>query len=102
MAVAILIEFPGSTVKQYDRILARLDLNGRTYKGGLFHVAGATEDGLRVLDVWESQAAFDAFFKDKLGAALEAEGLGEPTISTWPVHATLTPNGPLQLKATTR
>lgn len=100
MAIAMLIEFPGGNISQYDRVLNRLNLKGRTYKGGLFHVAGATDDGVRVVDIWESQAAFDAFLNDKLAAAIEAEGLEQPTISTWEVHSTLTPTGPLPLKAT--
>jgi hypothetical protein len=100
MAVAMLIEFPGGNISQYDRVISRLNLKGRTYKGGLFHVAGATDDGVRVVDVWESQEAFDSFLKDKLGAALEAEGLEPPQISTWEVHNSLTTTGPLPLKTT--
>jgi hypothetical protein len=98
MAVAMLIEFPGANLSQYDRVVGRLNLKGRTYKGGLFHVAGATDNGLRVVDVWESQAAFDIFLKDKLAPALEAEGLDPPQVTTWEVHNSLTPTGPLPLK----
>jgi hypothetical protein len=102
MAVAMLIEFPGGNLSQYDRVLSRLNLKGRPYKGGLFHVAGATDDGVRVVDVWESQAAFDTFLEEKLGAALEAEGLEPPQVSSWEVHNSLTLAGPLPLKASMR
>ncbi|MEA3202595.1 MAG: hypothetical protein QOI63_261 [Thermoplasmata archaeon] len=100
MAIAMLIEFPGTNLTQYDRVVGRLNLKGRTYQGGLFHVAGATDDGVRIVDVWESQAAFDAFLNDKLTPALEAEGMEAPEVKTWEVHNTLTPTGPLPLKAT--
>src|SRR5438876_676633 len=40
MAVAMLLDFPKATLDQYDRVLSRLDLKGKTYKGGLFHVCG--------------------------------------------------------------
>lgn len=94
-AIAMLIEFPGTNLSQYDRVVARLNLKGRTYKGGLFHVAGATDDGVRIVDVWESQAAFDAFLEQKLAPALEAEGMEPPQVKSWEVHSTLTPTGPI-------
>jgi len=99
MAIAMLLEFPGGNISQYDRVLGRLNLKGHTYKGGIFHVAGPTDDGVRVVDVWESQAAFDSFFSDKLQAALEAEGMEAPQIKTWEVHNTLTPIGTATVKA---
>ena len=86
MAIAMLIEFSGGTAEDYDRVLQRLDLGGKMAPGGIFHVVGPTDDGLRVVDVWDSQEAFDRFFEDKLRKALEAEGLPEPKISVWPVH----------------
>ena len=58
--------------------------------GGRFHIAGPTDDGWRVVDAWESQEDFDRFFKEKLGAALEAEGMTEPKVSAWPIHKTMT------------
>ncbi len=39
----------------------------------LFHVGGPTEGGWRVEEVWESQAALDKFFQEKLGAALQRQ-----------------------------
>jgi hypothetical protein len=37
----------------------------------LYHVAGPTSTGWRVVEVWESQEMADQFFTDKLQAALE-------------------------------
>ena len=90
MAIAKLLEFAGVTSDQYDRVLERLELGGKLSSGGVYHIAGPTDDGWRVVDVWDSQEDFDRFFKEKLGAALEAEGMPAPNISTWPVHNTLT------------
>ena len=70
--------------------LARLELCGKLPSGGVYHVAGPTDDGFRVVDVWESQEDFDRFFEEKLHAALEAEGMPAPNVSTWPVHNTMT------------
>ncbi len=90
MAIGFLLEFAGATSDQYDRTLARLELGGKLPSGGRFHIAGPTDDGFRVVDVWETQDDFDRFFEEKLGAALQAEGMPAPTISTWPVHNTMT------------
>lgn len=91
MAVAMLLDFPGVTQAQYDAVLDELDLGGKTYQGGIFHVAGPVDGGWRVVDVWESQDAFDRFFQAKLGQALQHAGVPAPQVTAWPVHNTLTP-----------
>ncbi len=90
MAIGFLLEFAGATSDQYDRTLERLELRGKLPSGGRFHIAGPTDDGFRVVDVWESQEDFDQFFEEKLGAAFKAEGMPAPNVSTWPVHNTMT------------
>ncbi len=89
MAIAFLLEFVGVTSDQYDRVIERLELGGKMAAGGRFHIAGPTDDGWRVVDVWESQEDFDRFSGEKLTAALEAEGMSAPNVSTWPVHNTM-------------
>jgi hypothetical protein len=91
MAVAMVLEWPGVSAEQYDAVIEDLDLGGKTYQGGIFHVAGPTDDGWRVVDVWESQAAFDTFLQQKLGMVLQKHGLQPPQVQTWPVHNTLMP-----------
>ena len=90
MAIAFLLEFSGVTSDQYDRVMEKLDLGGKMASGGRFHIAGPTDDGWRVVDMWDSQEDFDRFFADKLGAALQAVGMPEPKITTWPVHNSMT------------
>jgi len=63
MAIGVLLEFPGVTQGQYEEVLKKLT-NGGTLrslsdcpiKGLLFHVAGPTSNGWRVVDVWESES----------------------------------------------
>ena len=90
MAIAFILEFAGVTSDHYDRVIERLALGGKMAPGGRFHIAGPTDDGWRVVDMWESQEDFDRFFGDKLGAALQAVGMPEPTITTWQVHSSMT------------
>jgi len=91
MALAFLLEFPGVTQEQYDQVIEKLQLGGKTYQGGIFHVAGPMEGGWRVVDVWESQEAFDRFFQAKLGQALQEVGVAPPQPKVWPVHNILRP-----------
>ena len=59
MAVAIIIDFKGGTLDQYDEVVEKMDLGGKTAPGGLFHWACKTDDGFRVVDVWEDRAEFE-------------------------------------------
>ena len=59
MKIGVLLEFPGVTQAQYEEVLKKLT-NGGTLrslsdcpiKGLLFHVAGPSSHGWRVVDVW--------------------------------------------------
>jgi len=90
MAVAYLMQFAGVTPEQYDAVMQELNLGSKPPKGALLHMAGPSEDGWRVVDVWESQEIFDAFAATKLGPALHNAGITEqPAITAWPVHNVL-------------
>ncbi len=68
MAIAVVFEFPGVSVQQYEDVCRKLN-NGNLltsladwpYPGILSHTAGATPDGLCVLDVWETPEQFAQF-----------------------------------------
>jgi hypothetical protein len=81
MAVSFILDFPGATTEQYDGVLERMGLEGHLPAGALFHAAGQTADGLRVVDVWESDEAFQRFAEDQIGPHSQAEGIAEPKIT---------------------
>jgi quinol monooxygenase YgiN len=91
MALAFLFEFPGGRQEQFDQVLEKLQLGGKSPPGQLFHVEGPMEGGWRVVDVWESQEALDKFFQEKLGQALQEAGLATLQPQVWPVHTLLMP-----------
>ena len=70
LAVAMLLEWPGETQEQYERLMEFVKLESDPPNGGLFHVAGPMPGGWRVLDIWESEEAFKLFAR----RALEAGG----------------------------
>jgi hypothetical protein len=89
MAIALYMEFPGFTEQQYESVLRELNLGGHLAPGGVLHCAGPMEEGAgwRVVDVWESQADFERFRREKLDAAMRKIGAEmPPRVITWPVH----------------
>jgi hypothetical protein len=80
MAVAMLMELPGVTQEQYDKVMEELQLETMP-PGGIFHMAAPMEGGWRVLDVWETREEFERFAQDRLAAAMQKVGVpqsGEP------------------------
>lgn len=94
MAVGLIMNFPGVTQEQYDTVLEQLNLGGRMPPGGISHAAGPIEGGWRVVDVWESQEAFDIFFRERLEQAMRNAGMPPPEVDSWPVYSTLEPAVP--------
>lgn len=92
MAIAIIQDFPGGTTAHYDEISEKMGLAANELPdGAISHWVAATDDGMRVVDVWESQAAFDKFAADRLGpASAQVEGVPQPTITVYEVYNTRT------------
>ena len=81
MPVAFMLDFPDGTHEQYDAVVEKMQLDGQLPPGALFHVAGAgPSGGLRVVDVWESDAAFQAFQDEKIRPITAESGLMPPEI----------------------
>jgi hypothetical protein len=63
--VVIQFNFPNVSLRQYDGVWDDLRAKGQSHPKGLIsHVGASTPDGgLLVVDVWQSQEAFDEFGK---------------------------------------
>ncbi len=88
MAVLYLLEFADTDSKKYDAVMDELDLGTRPAEGALFHAAARVENNWQVVDIWESEAAFERFHKDRLRSALEHQGIKAPRIRKGTVHNT--------------
>jgi hypothetical protein len=86
--VCFILDFPGGTLDQYDQVMERMQLGGENAPGGIFHAVGMNGDDLRVVDVWESDEAFQSFAEIQIGPHTAAVGIGEPAITRVPVHRT--------------
>jgi hypothetical protein len=85
MAVCLIVEIPGGTLDQYDAVKEGLG-SPSLGEGQISHVAGATDDGFTVVDVWESRAHFDQFMSDRLGEQLGRAEVPQPNITEFEVH----------------
>ena len=85
MAIAVILDLPGVSEAQYAT--ARGMLGEALQPGNLLHVAGPTETGWRVMEVWESPEAMGSFFQSPAaGAAFQAAGIPPAEPEIFPVH----------------
>ena len=93
MATAYVIEIPGMTPEQGAAIIREMGLSSPP-DGQVLHIEGPMDGGgMRIVDVWESQEAFDAFIGSRLAPAFQKVGLTfpetlQPTL-VWPVTGIL-------------
>ncbi len=86
MAFAMLAEIPGLTREQYESVVKKVNESG-TPAGALLHAAGPIEGGYRVVKIWQTREAADAFYTSPLYQAATATITTQPNILiTWPVQ----------------
>ncbi|MEA2251928.1 MAG: hypothetical protein QOG70_2170 [Solirubrobacteraceae bacterium] len=80
MPVAVVLDFPGGTLEQYDKVIELMGFTpgGAGAPGGLFHWVTATDDGIRVTDVWESREQFEKFAEEEIGPRTQEAGIPAP------------------------
>lgn len=88
MTVAVDMTFRGATLEQYDEVIRKMGLtDGAAPPNALFHWVSETDDGLRVVDVWESKEAFGKFAEEQIGPYTREVGIEEePEIEFHEVH----------------
>jgi hypothetical protein len=93
MAIAVVMEFEGGSLDQYDQIvqLMGFEPGGRGAPGGLFHWVTRTDSGIRVTDVWSSREQFEQFAQEQIGPFTQQAGITAPPVITFhEVHNYLT------------
>jgi len=92
MAVAFKMKFEGATLEQYDQVMELMGLSdgGPTPDGAIFHWVAKTDDGILVVDVWETDAQFNRFAEEQIGPYTQQVGIPAPPVVTrYEVHNTL-------------
>ena len=80
MPVAVVLEFEGATLDQYDQVVDKMGFQpgGAGAPGGLFHWVTETPNGFRVTDVWETREQFEAFADAQIEPSSQEAGITSP------------------------
>jgi hypothetical protein len=93
MTVAVVMEFEGATLDQYDEVIEKMGFTpgGPGAPGAYGHWVTKTDGGFRVTDIWENRERFEAFGRDQIGPLTMAAGIANPPVLTfYEVHNYLT------------
>jgi hypothetical protein len=87
MPVVLVFDVAGATPAQYDRTNEILGIRGDADApdGLISHVCGASDDGLLIVDVWESEEVLRPFVERVAPAAAEA-GMSDVRPRILPMH----------------
>jgi hypothetical protein len=77
-------DIPGGTLEQYDEVSQHM--GSEKPEGAHLHIAVKTDDGFRVIEVWDSAEDDDRYMASGLGEAIQAAGIPQPTITDLEVH----------------
>lgn len=93
MAIVMSMYWPEVTKDKYEEVRHDVKWESEVPKGAKFHVAWFADDGFRVLDLWESQADFETFVRDRLTPGIQRAGLtSAPRVEFAPAHAVFAPD----------
>ena len=93
VAVGVQTDIGGMTLEQYDEVIKQMGFEprGAGGPGSVFHCVSKTAEGIRVIDVWETQEDYDKFAAEKIGPITQAVGVqGQPDVQFFDVHNYLT------------
>jgi hypothetical protein len=82
------MNFRGATLDQYDQVSKKIGLTaGARSPGAISHGIAKTEDGIRVVDVWETKEGFDRYVQEQIGSYTREAGLTDtPETRLYGVH----------------
>lgn len=88
MAIAVVLDFEGATLDQYDEVLQKMGLTpqGKGGPGSLFHWVTKTDGGIRVTDVWQTKEQFEKFAQEQIGPITGDVGMPAPSMTFFDVH----------------
>jgi hypothetical protein len=88
--VAVVMDFIGIGLSQYDDLMADMSREGSALPGCLFHWAASTPDGVRATEVWRNLKLFDFFLREEVLPTVSALRLPDPELTVYAVHHFLT------------
>jgi isochorismate hydrolase len=86
VAVLVVIEVPGGTSDLDEALTEAWGIESSPPEGNLLRMAGPTDDGWRVVSLWESREQFDAFLENRLHLSLQDAGEDQPVVTFWQIE----------------
>jgi hypothetical protein len=81
------IDIEGLTPEEYRSILDKMGVETHPDAHIYLHLTAPIEGGFRVIEIWDSTEAFEAFLKNRLGPANETLGIKRTAkITVKPLH----------------
>ncbi|MGY1793925.1 hypothetical protein ACI796_08070 [Geodermatophilus sp. SYSU D00525] len=98
------VEQPYDLVELYDAVhRLLLERTGGEFDGRLVHLAWATADGLRVVEVWDSREQYDRYGREVIGPLVDEVLTGRPhppeLVTRFDVRGLVVPAGGVALPA---
>src|SRR3954453_11173934 len=95
MAVVMQMRWDAISPDDYERAREAVGWETDPPQGGRYHIAWF-DQGLRVIDIWDSEEAFQRFANERLMPGLASagilEGKGEPEVRLAPLHRQWAPD----------
>ena len=92
MTVVTTIDVYDMPNSEYRAVLDRMGVELRPEPGIYLHITAQTDFGLRVIEIWDSQAGFEEFVQRRMLPALEGLGIDRKTeITIRPLHNLFAP-----------
>ncbi len=86
MSVLVVAVTPGGSAEQDDAVAEALDFQNNPPAGVRVRAAGPSPEGWRIVSLWDSQQAFEAFRDERLLPGLERAGRPAPSFEIWPIE----------------
>lgn len=75
MAIGVILTGPGVSKEQYQQTFQEIASDQTAPAGLRYHLAGATPDGMCIVEVWESRDALNAFFGSRVKPVMDEAGI---------------------------
>lgn len=89
MAIVVIDQAPGVTAEQFEALQQKFNASTNPPRGQKLLLAGPVEGGWRVISVWESREAYDAFRRGQLSPAIQQMGITDDQLQIAPLHSVM-------------
>jgi hypothetical protein len=87
MTVVSTLDIADLTAAEYRKVMDELGVEKRPEGGIYLHLTTPTDDGFRVVEIWDEKEGFDQFVEQRLAPSSEAVGLERSMeITVTPLH----------------